>query len=67
MAMIKRALFPISVLVAFGLSGCGSSNADTDTNTAGLKPPLPAAKPGTVVDPPDPSKSEGANGVPGTP
>ena len=48
------------------VAGCGSKDADTDTSTAGLKAPLPIAKPGTVVDPPDPSKqSQETSDIPG--
>lgn len=62
---MKRVFFAVGVLASLYLAGCGSSNADTDTNTAGLKPPLPAAAPGAVVDPPDPSKAEeGPGGLP---
>ena len=59
MAVMKVALLG---LLASVIAGCGSNSADTDANTAGLKPALPAAKPGSVVDPPDPSKEpEGAS------
>ena len=54
MAVTSRVLLASSLAIA--LCGCGSKDADTDSSTTGLKAPLPAAKPGSVVDPPDPSK-----------